>query len=184
MLWKYAYRVVASKLWVTRLKRSSVILSCHYSSVFALFFRNRCSVSGLWFGDQHSVLWGSGFIGCTGGAPNGCSPRALSGLLKIIHSKVFISCFFRNHPFIFISCFRNQHCFIFISCFRNQHFIVSSWFRDQHSIFWGLGFIGCTGGAPNGCSPRALSGLLKIIHSKVFISCFLEIILLSLSNAL
>ena len=69
------------------------MLSCHYSSVFALFFRNRCSVSGLCFGDQHSVLWGSGFIGCTGGAPNGCSPRALSGLLKIIHSKVFISCF-------------------------------------------------------------------------------------------
>jgi hypothetical protein len=29
-----------------------------------------------------------------------------------------------------------------------------------------------------------LSGLLKIIHSKVFISCFLEIIILSLSHAL
>jgi hypothetical protein len=27
-------------------------------------------------------------------------------------------------------------------------------------------------GAPNGCSPRALSGLLKIIHSKIFILCF------------
>jgi hypothetical protein len=54
------YRDVASKLWVTRQKRSSVILSCHYSSVFALFFRSRCSVSGLCFGDQHSILWGSG----------------------------------------------------------------------------------------------------------------------------
>jgi hypothetical protein len=98
------------------------------------------------------MLWRSafcsGFIGCTGGAPNGCSPRALSALLKIIHSKVFISCFFRNHCFIFISCFRNQHCFIFISCFRNQHYIISSCFRnqhciasscfrDQHSVFWG-----------------------------------------------
>jgi hypothetical protein len=29
-----------------------------------------------------------------------------------------------------------------------------------------------------------LSGLLKIIHSKVFISCFLEIIILSSSHAL
>jgi hypothetical protein len=32
-----------------------------------------------------------------------CSHRALSGFLKIIRSKVFISCclfFFRNHPFL------------------------------------------------------------------------------------
>jgi hypothetical protein len=36
----------------------------------------------------------------------------------------------------------------------------------------------------NGCSPRALSGLLKIIHSKVFISCFLEVVGSSLSYAL
>jgi len=44
---------------------------------------------------------------------------------------------------------------------------------------------GCTEDAPNGCSPRALSGLLKIIYSKVFISCcFLGIILSSLPNAL
>jgi hypothetical protein len=35
-------------------------------------------------------------------------------------------------------------------------------------------------GAP---SPRALSGLLKIIHSKVFISCFLEVVGSSLSYA-
>jgi hypothetical protein len=27
-------------------------------------------------------------------------------------------------------------------------------------------------GAPNGCSPRALSGFLEIIHSKVFVLCF------------
>jgi uncharacterized membrane protein len=37
---------------------------------------------------------------------------------------------------------------------------------------------------PLGVAPRALSGLLKIIHSKVFISCFLEIIGLSPSHAL
>jgi hypothetical protein len=30
-------------------------------------------------------------------APNGCSPRASSGLLKITHSKVFISSLFRTH---------------------------------------------------------------------------------------
>jgi hypothetical protein len=38
-------------------------------------------------------------------------------------------------------------------------------------------------GAPK-CSPRALSGLLKIIHSKVFISCFLVVVGSSLSYAL
>jgi hypothetical protein len=65
MLWQYACQVVASELW---------------------------SVS-LCFRDQHFVFGCWRFIGCTGGAPNGCSPRALSGLLKIIHSKVFISCF-------------------------------------------------------------------------------------------
>jgi hypothetical protein len=119
--------------------------------VFALIFRNQCSSFGLCFRDQHSVLGVSGFIGC--------SPRALSGLLKIVHSKVFIPCFFRSHNFRLDSCF------------RNQHFVVGSCLRDQHSVLGASGFIGCTGGAPNGCSPRALSGLLKIIHSKVFISC-------------
>jgi hypothetical protein len=61
---------------------------------------------------------------------------------------------------------------------------VSLCFRDQHFVFGGWRFIGCTGGAPNGCSPRALSGLLKIIHSKVFISCLLEVVGSSLSYAL
>jgi hypothetical protein len=46
------------------------------------------------------------------GAPNGCSPRALSGLLKIIHSKFFISLFFRNQSFLFVECLRNQHYII------------------------------------------------------------------------
>jgi hypothetical protein len=64
------------------------------------FLINRCSVSGLCFGDRHSALWNSGFIGCTKGAPYGCSPRASSGLLKIIHSKVFISSLFRNHFYL------------------------------------------------------------------------------------
>jgi hypothetical protein len=103
-----------------------------------------------------------------------CSPRASNGFLKIIHSKVFISSLLRNYFYLQLMLFRSQHCFIFILCFRNQH-----------SVFWGWWFIRCTEGAPNGCSPRALSGLLKIIHSKVFIShCFLEIILSFSSNAL
>jgi hypothetical protein len=67
-----------------------------------------------------------------------CSPRALSGLLKIIHSKVFISCFieifnlsssyalefgiissayaFRDQPVVFNSCFRNQQRDLPMSC--------------------------------------------------------------------
>jgi hypothetical protein len=40
-----------------------------------------------------SYCWTLSLIGCTRGAPNGCSPRASSGFLKIIHSMVFI----RNH---------------------------------------------------------------------------------------
>ena len=40
------------------------------------------------------------FIGCTEGAPNGCSPRASSGFLQTIHSKVFISSLLRNHFYL------------------------------------------------------------------------------------
>jgi hypothetical protein len=94
----YGYRVVIPggylPIAISRRNRSSIILYYLYSSVFALFFRDQCFVSCLRLGDQHSALWGSGFIGCTEGAPNGCSPRASSGLLKIIRSKVFISSFF------------------------------------------------------------------------------------------
>jgi hypothetical protein len=42
-------------------------------------------ISILLFGIQDSL-----------GAPNGCSPRASSGFLKIIHSKVFTSSLLRN----------------------------------------------------------------------------------------
>jgi hypothetical protein len=42
----------------------------------------------------------SKFIGCTEGAPNGCSPRASSGFLQIIHSKVIISSLLRNHFYL------------------------------------------------------------------------------------
>jgi hypothetical protein len=61
--------------------------------------------------------------------------------------------------FIFHLCFfRGQPCLNFALCFRGQRFASS--------------------GMMIGCSPRASSGFLKIIHSKVFISClFLGIIL-------
>jgi hypothetical protein len=53
---------------------------------------------------------------------------------------------------------------------------VSLCFRDQHFVLWGLKI--------HWCSPQALSGLLKIIHSKVFISCLLEVVGSSLPYAL
>ena len=111
------------------------------------------------------------FIGCTSGAPNGCSPRASSGFWKIIHSKVFI----RNHFYFPLALLLEVSlAFNLAICFRSWHCLDLKW--------W---FMGCTGGAPNGCSPRASSGFLKIIHSKVFISCpFAENHPLFLPNAL
>jgi hypothetical protein len=90
------------------------------------------------------------FIGCTRGAPNGCSPRASSGFLKIIYSKVFTSSIIRNHFFSLALCWRSALFFIL-----------------PYALEVGIVLTG----APNGCSPRASSGFLKIIHSKVFISC-------------
>jgi hypothetical protein len=81
----------------------------------------------------------SNFIGCTEGAPNGCSPRALSGFLKIIRSKVLVSCclfFLRNHPFLLSNaleisiisstlCFRDQHSFLSSkSSMRSVHILL------------------------------------------------------------
>jgi hypothetical protein len=45
-----------------------------HSTVFALYFRNQCSVTGLCFGDQHSILWGLSLIGC--------SPRAFEWITE------------------------------------------------------------------------------------------------------
>jgi hypothetical protein len=57
--------------------------TCAFSEVsLALVLLYALEVSILFFGDDYSL-----------GAPQ-CSPRALSGFLKIIHSKVFVSsCF-------------------------------------------------------------------------------------------
>jgi hypothetical protein len=83
-------------------------------------------------------------------------------------------------------------CYPLLSLFIGLRFILQKsvlclWLMLWRSTFCSLGFRihwVHQRGAPNGCSPRALSGLLKIIHSKVFISCFLEIIILSSSHAL
>jgi hypothetical protein len=40
-------------------------------------------------GSLHGLIFCTA-VGCTKGAPIGCSPRALSGFLEVIHSKVFI----------------------------------------------------------------------------------------------
>jgi hypothetical protein len=64
------------------------------------------------------------FIGCTGGAPNGCSPRALSGFWIIIHSKVFI----RNY-FYFPLALWLQVSLVFnlALCLRSQHYLGLKW---------------------------------------------------------
>jgi hypothetical protein len=97
------------------------------------------------------------FIGCTGGAPNGCSPRASSKFWKTICSKVFIRNYFY---FTLVLWLRASLVFNLVLCLRSQHYLGLKCY-----------FMGCTEGAPNGCSPRALSEFLKIILSKVFISC-------------
>jgi hypothetical protein len=97
------------------------------------------------------------FVGCTGGAPNGCSPRASSRFWKIICSKVFI----RNYLyFTLVLWLRASLVFNLVSCLRSRHYLGLKWKS-----------MGCTEDAPNGCSPRASSGFLRIIYSKVFLSC-------------
>jgi hypothetical protein len=61
---------------------------------------------------------------------------------------------------------------------------ISAWLL-AYALEISISFLGVEDslGAPNGCSPRALSGLLKIIHSKVFISYFLEVVGSSSSHA-
>jgi hypothetical protein len=64
-------------------------------------------------------------MGCTEGAPNGCSPRALSGFLKTILSKVFTSCpFAESHIFSFLNALE-VGIMLSILCFRGQHYVIS-----------------------------------------------------------
>jgi hypothetical protein len=70
------------------------------------------------------------FIGCTRGAPNGCSPRALSGFLKIIHSKVFTSSIIRNHFYFPLAlCWRSA--LFFILPYALEVSIILTWNDDS-----------------------------------------------------
>jgi hypothetical protein len=78
------------------------VFFCYYPSKFGVLSRA--------YALEVSILLcrASKFIGCTEGAPNGCSPRASSGFLLIIHSKVFISSFLRNHFYLPLVLFQKS----------------------------------------------------------------------------
>jgi hypothetical protein len=64
------------------------------------------------------------FIGCTGGAPNGCSPRASSGFWIIIHLKVFI----RNHFYFPLALWLEVSLvFNLALCLRSRHYLGLKW---------------------------------------------------------
>jgi hypothetical protein len=63
-------------------------------------------------------------MGCTEGAPNGCSPQALSGFLKTILSKVFISCPFAESYIFFLNALE-VGIMSSIFCFRGQHYVIN-----------------------------------------------------------
>jgi hypothetical protein len=127
--------------------------SSFYCLLLLLFLKIWCFVSGLCFEGQHFAL-----SNCEvhwvhlGVAPelrvDFCRQSTRRSSLQV----------FSEITFIFHSCFfSGQTCLSFALCFRGQHFASSGMM-----IHW----------VPNGCSPRASSGFLKIIYSKVFISCF------------
>jgi hypothetical protein len=61
-------------------------------------------------------------MGCTGGAPNGCSPRPSNGFLWIIHSKVFLLCLFaENYSLLFVEIGIK----LFALCFGGQHYVIN-----------------------------------------------------------
>jgi hypothetical protein len=127
-------------------------------------------------------------MGCTEGAPNGCSPRALSGFLKIILSKVFILCpFAENNPFFFlnalevsimssISCFRGQHVF----CLFSAEFVICPYLATWCNLF-ALRLIGHLMDAlclvfmsllsVIFCTPSAIFGFPLILTDISFLSC-------------
>jgi hypothetical protein len=142
-----------------RILSDPVNTSSFYCLLLLLFLKIWCSVSGLCFEGQHFVL--SNYeVHPMGVAPelrvDFCRQSTRRSSLQVLSEIIFIfhSCFFRGQPSL-----------NFALCFRSQHFASSGMM-----IYWVH--------PPNGCSPRASSGFLKIIHSKVFISCFfLRIIL-------
>jgi hypothetical protein len=114
-------------------RRSSLRVLSEITFIFHLYFvgGQPCFDLALCFRGQHCLDLRWRFSGCTGGAPNGCSPRASSGFLKIIHSKVFISCpFAENHPFFLSNAFEVS-IMLLILCFRGQRiFFLWGWVHD------------------------------------------------------
>jgi hypothetical protein len=104
-------------------RRSSLRVSSETTFIFHLYFvgGQLCFDLALCFRGQHCLDLRWRFIRCTKGAPNGCSPRASSGFLKIIHSKVFISCpFSEDHPLLLPNALEVS-IMLLILCFRGQH---------------------------------------------------------------
>jgi hypothetical protein len=60
-------------------------------------------------------------MGCTEGAPNGCSPRPSNGFLRIIHSKVF--------PLLV-----EIGMTLFALCFGGQHYVINIWLQRSAYI--------------------------------------------------
>jgi hypothetical protein len=61
-------------------------------------------------------------MGCTEGAPNGCSPRPSNGFFKIIHSKVFLL-LVKTGMKLFALCFGGQHYVINILLQRSAYIL-------------------------------------------------------------
>jgi hypothetical protein len=94
--------------WVIWWKRFLIVSFCFYHLKIGVLSQNHALEVSI------SHCRTSNFIGCTKGAPSGCSPWASSGFLKIIHSKVFTSSIIRNH-FYFPLVLRRRSA-LFWSC--------------------------------------------------------------------
>jgi hypothetical protein len=74
------------------------------------------------------------------GAPNGCSPRASSGFLQKIHSKVFISSLLRNYFYLPPVLF-SEVSLALVLPYALEFSVLS--FEDDYSL-----------GAPKGVAPE------------------------------
>jgi hypothetical protein len=108
-------------------RRSSLRVLSEITFIFHLYFSEVSLVLILPYALEVSILLLRGwwFIGCIEGAPNGCSPRASSGFLKIIHSKVFISCLFLGIILSFCRMLLEINIILLTLCFRGQHTFLS-----------------------------------------------------------
>jgi hypothetical protein len=137
-----------------------VIRLTHFSFYYLLrllFLEIWRSISGSCFGGLHFALldFELHWVHPMGVAPelrvDFCKQSTRRSSLQVLSETTFI---------FHLSFFRGQPCLNFALCFRGQHFASSGmmihWVHQR-----------CT----QWCSPRASSGFLRIIHSKVFISC-------------